>query len=274
MAAAAAFTGAGAAVFLFLFAGDHKLDDFVDLLHHVAESAVYVSDFSTGQNKDLYNYKGEMTEQTVTIPANGAVTVAMFSQRGNSVITKTKDEPAVTTYSKLKFSKNSQVLKQGKMIQLKLSTQPKSTVIDSVVYKSSNTKVASVSDRGIIKGKKAGYTLVTAYSKMKPSVKTSIKVYVEPKKVNRFKIVMKKLGKAKKKLTLSWSKVSDADGYRVYRATKSGKKFKVYKKVNSNKKVSLKLTLKKKNVYIYKVVPFKKCNGTIVEGSSSKKVKK
>ncbi len=82
---------------------------------------------------------------------------------------------------------------------------------------------------------------------------------------------------SKKKVTLKWKKVSDANGYYIYRSTsKKG----TYKKIATIKKgTTVKYTdkkgLKKKKNYYYKVVAYKNANGITVTSadSSVKKVK-
>ena len=57
----------------------------------------------------------------------------------------------------------------------------------SVTYKSSNTKIASVSSKGTVKGKKTGSVTITATSKVNKKVKASVKLkvkYLKPSKVS------------------------------------------------------------------------------------------
>lgn len=103
---------------------------------------------------------------------------------------------------------------------------------------------------------------------VKPA-KTSIKSVKQP--------VVKKQGKKiyKKEVKLSWKKVKNADGYKIY--MKSGnEKYKAVKTISNGKTVSYtKKNLKKGKTYYFKVRAYCKVNGKKVYGSYSgvKKVK-
>ena len=58
----------------------------------------------------------------------------------------------------------------------------------SVTYKSSNTKIASVSSKGIVKGKKTGSVTITATSKANKKVKASVKLKVKDLKPSKVSI--------------------------------------------------------------------------------------
>lgn len=58
----------------------------------------------------------------------------------------------------------------------------------SVTYKSSNTKIASVSSKGTVKGKKTGSATITATSKVNKKVKASVKLKVKDLKPSKVSI--------------------------------------------------------------------------------------
>ena len=58
----------------------------------------------------------------------------------------------------------------------------------SVIYKSSNTKIASVSSKGTVKGKKTGSVTITATSKVNKKVKASVKLKVKDLKPSKVSI--------------------------------------------------------------------------------------
>ena len=95
----------------------------------------------------------------------------------------------------------------------------------------------------------------------------------KPAKVTK---VTATVAKNKKKVTLKWKKVKNANGYVVYRATKKNGK---YTKVKTITKAStVKFTdkkVKKGKTYYYKVRAYKKASGTKVYGtySAARKVK-
>ena len=67
------------------------------------------------------------------------------------------------TTTKLKANRTAVTLKKGKSFQLKVTVTPKNSQ-EKVIYKSSNTKVATVTSRGKITAKKAGKAVITITS--------------------------------------------------------------------------------------------------------------
>lgn len=94
--------------------------------------------------------------------------------------------------------------------------------------------------------------------------KTTRKKLAAPKK---FKVVAKK----KKKIVLSWRKVSGAKKYKVYYATKKKGKYKLYMTTKKTK-VTTSKKLKAKKTYYFKVVAVDK-KGKLGKASTIKKVK-
>ena len=87
------------------------------------------------------------------------------------------------------------------------------------------------------------------------------------------KNLKKKKGK-KNTLTLSWKKVTDANGYEVYQATKAKGKYKKIKTISKAK--TTKLTVKKlkaKKTYYFKVRAYKKNGKQKLFGTYSKVLK-
>ena len=99
---------------------------------------------------------------------------------------------------------------------------------------------------------------------------------VTVKKPTKVTKVTATVAKNKKKVTLKWKKVKNANGYEIYRATKKNGK---YTKVKTITKAStVKFTdkkVKKGKTYYYKVRAYKKASGTKVYGtySAARKVK-
>ena len=65
----------------------------------------------------------------------------------------------------IKLNKKSISLNKGKKYTLKARIAPKSAANKAVVWKSSNTKIASVSSKGVVTAKNAGTTTITATAK-------------------------------------------------------------------------------------------------------------
>lgn len=92
------------------------------------------------------------------------------------------------------------------------------------------------------------------------------------------KTKLKSVKKKGKKFKLTWTKVTGANGYEIYRSTKKSKGYKKIKTLNGNKKVTYidGKGLKKKKTYYYKVRVVKKVGGFKYYSAFSnvKKIKK
>lgn len=84
------------------------------------------------------------------------------------------------------------------------------------------------------------------------------------------KPVIKTIGTGKKAVTLKWGKVSGANGYKVYRATKKNGKYKSIKTISNGKTLSFKNTkLKKGQKYYFKIRAFRNVSGKPVYSNYS-----
>ena len=79
----------------------------------------------------------------------------------------------------IKLSKKSISLNKGKKYTLKARIAPKSAANKAVMWKSSNTKIASVSSKGVVTAKSAGTTTITATAKDGSRKKASCKVTIK-----------------------------------------------------------------------------------------------
>lgn len=79
----------------------------------------------------------------------------------------------------IKLSKKSISLNKGKKYTLKARIAPKNAANKAVVWKSSNTKIASVSSKGVVTAKSAGTTTITATAKDGSRKKASCKVTIK-----------------------------------------------------------------------------------------------
>ncbi len=95
------------------------------------------------------------------------------------------------------------------------------------------------------------------------------------KQVKKSTVKLKSVTAGKKKATVKWKKNKYADGYEIYRSTKSKKGYAKVGTVSSKKLTYTNKKLKAKKVYYYKVRAFKKINGKKVYSkfSNPKKVK-
>ena len=81
-------------------------------------------------------------------------------------------------YAKIKLSKTKATIEKGKTLTLKATITPSDLSDKSVTWKSSNTKVATVSSAGKVKGVKAGTATITCTSNA-TGLKATCKVTVE-----------------------------------------------------------------------------------------------
>ena len=66
----------------------------------------------------------------------------------------------------------------GGSVKLKVTLVTPKNALKSVKWKSSNTKIATVSSKGVVKSKKSGTVTITATSKVRPSVKAKCKIKI------------------------------------------------------------------------------------------------
>lgn len=126
-------------------------------------------------------------ESVATVSADGIVTgvkagTAVITATAGNVkaectVTVSKPAPAVTKVTKVTVTASARNIAAGKKIQLKAAVAPSKATNKAVTWKSSNTKVATVSSKGIVTfNKKAGGKKVTITATAKDGSKKSGKV--------------------------------------------------------------------------------------------------
>ncbi len=190
------------------------------------------------------------------------------------------------------LSKQSATLSVGQTLKLTYSLTP-ANCIDTVTWGSGDTNVATVDENGNVKAVGEGQCLIIATSSSKKSAACTITVKKATSssakktsgsstktvsssskkvgKVTSVKARAKKTGK-KKKVTISWKKVSGATGYQVYYSSSSNGKFKKLGTVTN--KTKLTKTFKNKKTHYFKVRAYSTSSGKKTYGSFSKAVKK
>ena len=83
-----------------------------------------------------------------------------------------------TPVTKVKLNKTKSTMTVGKKQTLKATVTPKKASSRAVVWKSSNTKIATVSSKGVVKAKKAGTATITATAKDGSGKKAACKITV------------------------------------------------------------------------------------------------
>ncbi len=145
----------------------------------------------------------------------------------------------------------------GKGIQLVATALSKAGEAQSdVLWKSSDTSVATVTDYGYVTAKKAGKAVITATC---DGVSATFTITVPPKatKFSKAKLTGKTIKGAKLKLT--WKKVKDADGYIIWRSAGRKGTYKKFKTIKGNGTLSKKVkALYGKKPYCFKVSSYVK----------------
>ena len=93
----------------------------------------------------------------------GTVKITVETVKGAKAVCTVKVSPKIVKTKKLTVNKSKVVLKKGATFKIKAKISPSNST-ESVSYKSSKNKVASVSSKGVIKGKRKGNCVITVKS--------------------------------------------------------------------------------------------------------------
>lgn len=196
-------------------------------------------------------------EKIVTVDNTGKLTAKAV---GKAVITATTADGnimyCIVTVENIKVSKvtisttTSNKIATGKKVTLKATVTPTDAANKAVTWKSSNTKVATVSSSGVVTTKKkmGGKTVtITATAKDGSGKKATYKIYVMKGVVKKVTISGAKSVTAGKKLSLKGKVTASAGANRTLKWSSSNTK---YAKVSSTGKVTTYKAGKKKSVKI------------------------
>lgn len=196
-------------------------------------------------------------EAVVTVDAAGKLTA---KTAGKAIITAITSDGnvmyCIVTVENIKVSKititttTSNKIATGKKVTLKATVTPSNAYNKGVTWKSSNTKVATVSSSGVVTTKKkmGGKTVtITATAKDGSGKKASYKIYVKKGIVKKVYISGVKSVKAGKKLYLKGKTSASSGANRTLKWSSSNTK---YAKVSSKGTVTTYKAGKKKSVKI------------------------
>lgn len=196
-------------------------------------------------------------EAVVTVDAAGKLTA---KAAGKAIITAITSDGnvmyCIVTVENIKVSKititttTSNKIATGKKVTLKATVIPSNAYNKGVTWKSSNTKVATVSSSGVVTTKKkmGGKTVtITATAKDGSGKKASYKIYVKKGIVKKVYISGVKSVKAGKKLYLKGKTSASSGANRILKWSSSNTK---YAKVSSKGTVTTYKAGKKKSVKI------------------------
>lgn len=196
-------------------------------------------------------------EAVVTVDAAGKLTAKAAGKAVIMAITSDRNVMyCIVTVENIKVSKititttTSNKIATGKKVTLKAAVTPSNAYNKGVTWKSSNTKVATVSSSGVVTTKKkmGGKTVtITATAKDGSGKKASYKIYVKKGIVKKVYISGVKSVKAGKKLYLKGKTSASSGANRTLKWSSSNTK---YAKVSSKGTVTTYKAGKKKSVKI------------------------
>ena len=144
----------------------------------------------TGKISKKVTYKTS-NKKVVAVNAKGKITAKKKGTAKIYVISKADKKKKCTItvtvgtpVTKVKLNKTKSTMTVGKKQTLKATVTPKKASSKAVVWKSSNTKVATGTSNGVVKAKKAGTVTITATAKDGSGKKATCKVTVKKKTVN------------------------------------------------------------------------------------------
>lgn len=207
----------------------------------------------------------------VTAVKNGTVTITAVTVRGNFSDTAkitVKIPVQKPQIKKLTVSTNKSVLtKAGENTKLIVKAEPENAAITKLIWKSGNKNVATVNQSGKVTAVGTGTAKITVTSENGKSASITITVKIPVTGFGKLKARSAK--QTSTSVTLSWTKIADADGYIIYgnQCNNNGKKYS-YKKletIKNNKTVTwTQKNLKKGKYYKYVVKAYQVINGKTV----------
>lgn len=198
--------------------------------------------------------------------AVGTATITATTANGKKDTVKVTVTASNIKVNKIVLEKRMNVL-AGDVIRLEPEVDPVNATNKKVSYKSSNTKVATVTNAGVVTAKAPGKATITVTAKDGTGKKATCVITV--KAPDKTKITSVK-SEAKKQVTLTWNEVENADGYVIYMSTSKKGNYKAVATIN--KKTTTTYTVKKlksKQKCYFKVVSFVKAGDSKVYSNDS-----
>lgn len=220
----------------------------------------------TNKNKDDKNQK-------INKEKNDDVINKDDKKQGNSKHTKkeqgskkTKEAAEEETEAEeISLDFKSKKILKGQSYTLNVRFLPKGSAERELIFKSENTKVASVSSKGVIKGLSYGQTVINIKTK---DEKLSINAVIQV--VPKYPTVKLK-NYLSKSIKISWNKVSGMSGYRIYYKTSKSGEYKFLTAVSKTGTYFVHRKLKSNKTYCYKVVSYVKVKDKNIYSSYKEK---
>ena len=121
--------------------------------------------------------------------AKKIVSIVIIFAMAVLALTPEMDSIAASKVKKITLDASARELVKGQKFTLKVSAVSPNTASKAVTFKSSNTAVATVSAKGVVKAKKKGSATITATSKANKKVKAKCKITVLSYKVPTLNLV-------------------------------------------------------------------------------------
>lgn len=213
-----------------------------------------------GDLYEKYSVSGKKTAQTVLIDCEGGYTARVYavnsltpcwkisSDKDFSFAASEKENLVLVESIKLNAPTK---LAKGSSVTIDAVVKPADATDDSLIWKSSDTAVASVNSKGKVTGKKFGTAKITCTAADSGEVKKSVTLTVVPEQVTG----LKQNYSTTEKLGLSWKKVNSSDYYTVYLYDTDTAS---YKRVATTENTQYKFKLAAGKSYKFKVYAVKK----------------
>lgn len=216
-------------------------------------------DFASSDPSVAAIYKISDTKATVKIKSGGTATITAKAAENQNY--KSKEYVIKVNVNK---ASQSITCKSGitKSFAVNSYFYLKAKAKTRLTYKSSNSKIATVSSSGKVIMKNPGKVTFTVYAASTGQYKGTTKKVTFTSNLKKPTLTAKAYSGRKIKLT--WSKVSGANGYRVYIYDKSKKKYICRLTKKSSVKSVTHQGLKAGKTYMYKVRAYRMVNGKTV----------
>lgn len=144
---------------------------------------------TVNQNGVVKGVKAGKAKITLTVQNPGDAQALVLS----------KDVTVKQYVTSIKLNAKLKTIYNGKSFVLKATVNPKNAAYKGVTYKSSNTRYATVTSKGVVKGIKPGTAYITVKAKDGSNKYAKCKVVVKQQKATKLKISAKKTTTLKKK---------------------------------------------------------------------------
>ena len=127
------------------------------------------------------------------------ITLTVQNPGDAQALVLSKDVTVKQYVTSIKLNARLKTIYNGKSFVLKATVNPKNAAYKAVTYKSSNTRYATVTSKGVVKGIKPGTAYITVKAKDGSNKYAKCKVVVKQQKATKLKISAKKTTTLKKK---------------------------------------------------------------------------